>query len=181
MRHWTGAGHRLCPSPEERHVKTLKIILAAVLCASFAPAGLATSGLAGKSAPDFALKSAEGSNLRLSEYRGEVVLINFWATWCGPCRQEMPLLNDLYQRYERVGFKLLGVNIDDDSRRAQAMAKELGVSFPVLFDENKEVSRLYQVEAMPVTVLVDREGTVRHVHLGYKPGYEDTSQTQVRA
>jgi peroxiredoxin len=147
----------------------------------FAGSSFASSGLAGQEAPDFALKSASGSNLRLSEYRGDVVMINFWATWCGPCRQEMPLLNDLYTRYNRVGFSLLGVNIDDDSGRALEMAEELGVSFPVLFDDRKEVSKLYQVEAMPVTVLVDREGKVRHVHLGYKPGYEEKYLTQIRA
>ena len=147
----------------------------------YAGSSFASSGLAGQEAPDFALKSASGSNLRLSEYRGDVVMINFWATWCGPCRQEMPLLNDLYTRYNRVGFSLLGVNIDDDSSRALEMAEELGVSFPVLFDDRKEVSKLYQVEAMPVTVLVDREGKVRHVHLGYKPGYEEKYLTQIRA
>jgi peroxiredoxin len=156
-------------------------VLLAVLPGFFASTGLASPGLAGQPAPDFVLKSASGTNLRLSEYRGNVVMINFWATWCGPCRQEMPLLNDLFSRYERVGFSLLGVNIDDDSRRAMDMAEELGVSFPVLFDERKEVSRLYQVEAMPVTVLVDREGKVRHVHLGYKPGYEEKYLTEIRA
>jgi len=156
-------------------------VLLAVLPGFFASSSLASSGLAGQPAPDFVLKSASGANLRLSEYRGNVVMINFWATWCGPCRQEMPLLNDLYSRYERVGFSLLGVNIDDDSRRAMDMAEELGVSFPVLFDDRKEVSRLYQVEAMPVTVLVDREGKVRHVHLGYKPGYEEKYLTEIRA
>jgi peroxiredoxin len=156
-------------------------VLLAALPGFFASSSLASSGLAGQPAPDFVLKSASGTNLRLSEYRGKVVMINFWATWCGPCRQEMPLLNDLYSRYERVGFSLLGVNIDDDSRRAMDMAEELGVSFPVLFDERKEVSRLYQVEAMPVTVLVDREGKVRHVHLGYKPGYEEKYLTEIRA
>ena len=128
----------------------------------------------GQPAPDFALKSSTGENLRLSEFRGDVVMINFWATWCGPCRQEMPLLDELHNRYERVGFNLLGVNIDDDSRRAMQMIDELGVDFPVLFDDRKEVSELYDVETMPVTVLVDREGTVRYVHLGYKPGDEDT-------
>ena len=151
------------------------------LFALLAAVSLAASSLEGTAAPDFALKSAGGENLRLSEYRGDVVMINFWATWCGPCRQEMPLLDDLYSRYERVGFRLLGVNIDDDSRRAMQMMEELGVSFPVLFDEKKEVSRLYQVEAMPVTVLVDRTGTVRHVHHGYKPGYEEQYLTQIRA
>lgn len=142
---------------------------------------LASSSLEGQPAPDFALKSATGDNLRLSEYRGDVVLINFWATWCGPCRQEMPLLDDLYGRYQRVGFNLLGVNIDDDSRRAMQMVDELGVTFPVLFDAKKEVSKLYRVEAMPVTVLVDRQGKVRHVHYGYKPGYEEKYLTEIRS
>jgi len=93
----------------------------------------------------------------------------------------MPLLDELYTRYERVGFSLLGVNIDDDSRRAMQMIEDLGVSFPVLFDARKEVSELYEVEAMPVTVLVDRECNVRHVHHGYKPGYEDKYLDQVRS
>jgi len=147
----------------------------------FTASTLAASSLEGQVAPDFVLRSATGENLRLSEYRGDVVLINFWATWCGPCRQEMPLLNDLYGRYQRVGFNLLGVNIDEDSRRAMQMVQELGVNFPVLFDENKEVSKLYEVEAMPVTILVDREGIVRHVHHGYKPGYEEKYLTEIRS
>ena len=151
------------------------------LAVQFVLTGIAASGLQGRSAPDFVLKSATGENLRLSEYRGDVVMINFWATWCGPCRQEMPLLDDLYARYGRVGFSLLGVNIDDDARRAMQMVEELGVNFPVLFDDTKEVSKLYQVEAMPVTVLVDREGTVRHVHHGYKPGYEEKYLTEIRS
>ena len=147
----------------------------------FTVSTLAASSLEGQAAPDFVLRSATGENLRLSEYRGDVVLINFWATWCGPCRQEMPLLDDLYGRYERVGFNLLGVNIDEDSRRAMQMVQELGVNFPVLFDENKAVSKLYEVEAMPVTILVDREGIVRHVHHGYKPGYEEKYLTEIRS
>jgi peroxiredoxin len=162
-------------------MKGLKNIVLGALFTAFTATTLASSGLTGQPAPDFALKSSTGENLRLSEYRGDVVMINFWATWCGPCRQEMPLLDDLYARYERVGFTLLGVNIDDDSRRAMQMIDELGVNFPVLFDSSKNVSKLYDVEAMPVTVLVDREGTVRHIHHGYKPGYEDKYLTEIRA
>jgi peroxiredoxin len=153
----------------------------ALLFSILAASSLASSGMEGRLAPDFALRSSTGENLRLSEYRGDVVMINFWATWCGPCRQEMPLLDELYTRYQRVGFNLLGINIDDDSRRAMQMIDELGVSFPVLFDARKEVSELYEVEAMPVTVLVDREGTVRYVHHGYKPGYEEKYLDQVRS
>ncbi len=158
--------------------KSLAVLALAALCA--APVFASKSALDGRQAPDFALKSLAGENMRLSEYRGEVVMINFWATWCGPCRQEMPLLDELYSRYERVGFRLLGVNIDDDPRRATEMARDLGISFPVLFDDRKEVSRLYQVEAMPVTVILDREGVVRYTHYGYKPGYEEYYLDQVR-
>jgi peroxiredoxin len=159
----------------------IKNLTLGLLVTVFAATALASSGLEGKAAPDFALKSSTGENLRLSEYRGDVVMINFWATWCGPCRQEMPLLDELYTRYERVGFNLLGVNIDDDSRRAMQMIEELGVNFPVLFDARKEVSKLYEVDAMPVTVLVDKEGNVRHVHHGYKPGYEEKYLDQIRS
>jgi peroxiredoxin len=159
----------------------LKSILVGLVFSAFAATSLASSGLEGQQAPDFALKSSSGENLRLSEYRGDVVMINFWATWCGPCRQEMPLLDELYNRYQRVGFNLLGVNIDDDSSRAMKMVSELGVSFPVLFDARKEVSKLYEVNAMPVTVIVDREGNVRYVHHGYKPGYEEKYLDQIRS
>ena len=159
----------------------IRKLLASLALSVLAASSLAASGLAGQPAPDFALKSSTGENLRLSEYRGAVVMINFWATWCGPCRQEMPLLDELYSRYQRVGFNLLGVNIDDDSSRAMNMIAELGVSFPVLFDSRKEVSKLYDVDAMPVTVLVDREGNVRYIHEGYKPGYENTYLDQVRS
>ena len=160
---------------------TMRNILLGFSFSIFAATSLAASDLTGQSAPDFALKSSSGENLRLSEYRGDVVMVNFWATWCGPCRQEMPLLDQLYTRYQRVGFSLLGVNIDDDSSKAMNMVSELGVSFPVLFDARKDVSRLYEVEAMPVTVLIDREGMVRYVHHGYEPGIEEKYLDQIRS
>jgi len=132
-------------------------------------------------APDFTLKSSSGENLRLSEFRGEVVMINFWASWCGPCRQEMPLLDELYSQYKPMGFTILGVNVEEDPAQAKQMLKATPVNFPVLFDNQSEVSKLYNVVAMPSTVLVDRDGNVRYLHQGYKPGFEDTYQQQVRA
>jgi peroxiredoxin len=135
---------------------------------------------AGQAAPDFTLKSASGQNLRLRELRGEVVLINFWASWCGPCRQEMPLLNKIHEQYRKAGFTLLGVNIDDDPAAARDMARKLGVAFPVLLDTDKRVSKLYDVDTMPATLLVDRNGKVRYVHRGYRPGLEVTYQNQIR-
>jgi thiol-disulfide isomerase/thioredoxin len=132
-------------------------------------------------APDFALKSNSGSNLRLSELRGEVVMINFWASWCGPCRQEMPLLNEIHQRYKPLGFTVLGVNVEEDSNQAKALLKQVPVSFPILFDNDSTVSKLYDVSAMPSTVLIDRDGNMRYLHRGYKPGYEQEYAQQVRA
>ena len=123
-------------------------------------------------APDFTLKSLEGGNLRLEEYRGQVVLINFWASWCGPCRQEMPILDRLHQRYEDTGFAVLGVNVEGKEKPAQEIVDKTNVTFPVLIDEGQAVSELYDLEAMPSTVVVDRNGVVRYVHRGYKPGDE---------
>jgi peroxiredoxin len=131
-------------------------------------------------APDFTLRTAEGRNLRLNEQRGQVVLVNFWATWCGPCRQEMPHLNRLYEKYRASGFTLLGVNIDDDPQQAVGTAARLGLKFPVLLDAEKKVSKLYDLGSMPATVLIDRDGRVRFLHRGYRDGMEDAYERQIR-
>ena len=132
-------------------------------------------------APGFTLKSMTGENIKLGEQAGNVVMINFWASWCGPCRKEMPLLNDLHNKYEALGFTVLGVNVEEDSTKAVDFISGTPVDFPILFDSANEVSKLYQVDAMPVTVLIDREGKVRYVHQGYKPGYEDKYLDQIRS
>ena len=121
-----------------------------------------------------------GPNLRLDEQRGRVVMVNFWATWCGPCRQEMPQLDRLYQKYKSSGFVLLGVNVDEDARKAADVAAKLGVTFPVLLDTDKAVSKLYDLSTMPSTVIIDRDGKVRYFHRGYLAGYEDNYDKQIR-
>jgi thiol-disulfide isomerase/thioredoxin len=131
-------------------------------------------------APDFVLKSNGGKNVRLSELRGQVVMINFWASWCGPCRQEMPLLDELHSRYKGLGFTVLGVNVEEDSRKADGLLRQIPVSFPVLYDTENAVSEMYGVNAMPTTVMVDRNGNMRYLHKGYQPGYEVAYQEQVR-
>lgn len=131
-------------------------------------------------APDFTLKSTQGENLRLSEHRGEVILLNFWASWCGPCRQEMPLLNAINDRYSKLGFSVIGVNVDKDSALANKVLKDIPVAFPVLYDNLSLVSASYDVNAMPTTVLIDRDGNMRYLHKGYKPGLELTYEQQIK-
>jgi len=158
--------------------RIVKYGLAALLLALGTAAVAAT---ATGPAPDFALKSDSGSNLRLSELRGEVVLINFWASWCGPCRQEMPVLSELHEQYRDMGFTVLGVNVEENSTDARKLLKSMPVSFPVLFDNDSTVSRQYDVVAMPSTVLVDRDGNVRYLHRGYNPGEEADYVEKVRS
>jgi peroxiredoxin len=153
--------------------------LAALLLLSWA-AAQAAEMTPGSQAPEFTLKSLKDKNLSLREFRGQVVMINFWATWCGPCRQEMPALNALYEKYRSAGFVLLGVDVDAESGSAAQMAGKLKVTYPILFDTEKKASALYLVSAMPTTVLIDRSGKVRYVQKGYLAGYEDKYQTQVR-
>lgn len=153
---------------------------AALLLLLAAPLASAQTALIGKPAPDFALRSLQGENLRLSEYSGEVVMVNFWGTWCGPCRQEMPRLDELYARYRRAGLVLLSVSLDHERNRAVEMAQTLKVAYPVLFDELRAVSRAYGVDDLPVTLFIDRQGVVRFVSQGYKPGYEDRYADHLR-
>jgi peroxiredoxin len=132
-------------------------------------------------APTFTLPSRSGTNVSLAGLEGQVVMINFWATWCGPCRTEMPKLEALYERYGDLGFTLLGVNVEDDKRGAEKWLAETPVSFDILFDTRNEVSKLYDVVAMPTTVILDKTGKVRFVHHGYQAGYENDYQSEIRA
>jgi peroxiredoxin len=159
-----------------RHATRLLTGIALTLCATMSTQAIAPA----TAAPDFTLRTMDGPNLRLQEQRGRVVLVNFWATWCGPCRQEMPHMNRLYEKYRSSGFVLLGVNVDEDPRNAAGVAAKLGVKFPVLLDTDKKVSKLYDLSTMPSTVLIDRDGRVRYVHRGYLDGYENTYEKQIR-
>lgn len=134
----------------------------------------------GGPAPIFSLPTTSGRTVSLDDLKGNVVMVNFWATWCGPCRQEMPKLEALYERYHDLGFTLLGVNVEKDSSGVAKFLKQTPVSFKILLDKDNKVSQLYNVVAMPSTVLIDRKGNVRYVHHGYQPGYAAAYQTEIR-
>ena len=138
-------------------------------------------GASSSIAPTFTLPSRSGDNVSLEQLKGQVVMLNFWASWCGPCRQEMPLLDQMHKRYSALGFTLLGVNVEANTKDAEKWLADTPVSFPVLFDKDSKVSELYEVSAMPSTVFIDRKGNVRYLHRGYKPGDESEYLNQIRA
>jgi peroxiredoxin len=139
----------------------------------------AATQLLGSDAPDFVLKSLAGKNLRLSEYRGEVVMLSFWATWCGDCRAQLSALGEMRDRYQDAGVELLAVSLDQNVRQAEDVAAR--ASYPVLHDAGGEVGRLYDVSKMPVMVLIDRGGVVREVFEGFRRGNEEQYLERVQA
>jgi peroxiredoxin len=149
------------------------------MCASTA-APAAVPSLLDKDAPDFVLKGLDGRNLRLSEFRGQVVLLNFWARWAGDSRKEMPALDRINTTYARAGLVVLGVSVDDDERRAGEFAGSMHLSYPILFDTDESVGRDYSVQKMPMTILVDRAGVVRYQNVGFKRGDEDAYLDKLR-
>ncbi len=167
-----------------RPTRTLRTCLrtaaAILLAGSILGTTAARADLVDSTAPDFVLKSLGGTNLRLSEYLGEVVMLNFWASWCGSCRQEMPELDRLYATYRSAGFIVLGINVDDDAARAVDIARALNVSYPVVLDPRKSVAPKYRLGELPMSVLIDRSGIVRFVHSDYQAGKEQPYVAELR-
>jgi peroxiredoxin len=139
----------------------------------------AATELKGAEAPDFVLKSFSGKNLRLSEYRGEVVMLSFWATWCGDCRAQLAELGAMRDRYRDAGVELLAISLDQSAHQASEVTAD--ATYPVLHDAAGEIGRLYDVTKMPVMVLIDRGGVVREVFEGFRRGNEEQYLEHVQA
>ncbi len=122
---------------------------------------------ASKTAPDFTLPDAKGQRLRLADYKGKVVLLNFWATWCGPCKAEIPWFIEFQKEYQAKGFTVLGVSLDEDGWKViNPYAAEQKINYPVLLG-NEEVNQLYGgIEALPTTLLIGRDGKIAYLHSG---------------
>jgi peroxiredoxin len=154
--------------------------LAALAAGVTTSAGAATLGLIGRKAPDFALPAVVGSNVRLSEYRGQAVIISFWSSRCSVCARQLMLLDRLYSTYRSAGLIVIAVSVDDDPVHAEQYARAHAGGFPLLLDSAKTVSRAYAIDRLPSTVLIDRSGIVRYWH-GDDRADDASYITQIRA
>jgi peroxiredoxin len=134
--------------------------------ASSLTVGPGPAPVVGAPAPDFRLTTPSGESVALSDYLGQAVLLNFWATWCEPCKAEMPLFEQAQQSAGPAGFQVLAVNFDEPPADVQAFQDALGLSFPLLLDPGAVVQRLYRVIGYPTSFWIDRDGRVAAVHVG---------------
>lgn len=148
----------------EALIHTLAIaaaVLAGALAFPLAARSSTSPVTVGATAPDFTLKALDGRNLRLSEYRGDVVVLTFWASWCGACRAALEAANAFAAAQGKDGAVVLGVSLDGDAARARSVAESLALKYPTLVDARQAVGRLYDIDALPLTLVVDRDGIVR--------------------
>jgi len=140
-----------------------------VLCAGFVAFAFAPRNEINTAALDFTGKTADGKVVKLSDFKGKVVLLDFWASWCGPCKEEFPFLVKLHDKLKKKNFTVLAVNVDIELEKMQNFLSKQKAqpAFPIVFDQQGALPRLYDVEGMPTTVLIDQKGIIRYRHTGF--------------
>lgn len=158
----------------------LQLWLALGACGSVAAAAEPPYALMGQAAPDFALHAVAGENVRLSEHRGEVIVLSFWSSRCTPCRQQLAALNRSFQTYRSAGLVVFGIGVDDEPKQSLEFARSVGVGFAMLLDPAKGAGRSYEVDNLPMTVLIDRGGAIRYVLRDYSSANETLYLQELR-
>jgi peroxiredoxin len=153
------------------------ILLAALLAASFAAGGAALKPWSGGRTPALELADTDGAVHRLADYRGKVVLVNFWATWCAPCRAEMPSIERLRAALDGRPFAVLAVNVGESPQAARAFAEKLPVKFTILMDRDLKVTKGWNAKLLPASYVIGPDGAIKYVYLGDL----DWSSAEVRA
>ena len=165
------------PPPSRTIQPVVWVVAAGVLLFVFGCAGLVLwtplgeplRALGQREAPDFELESLDGRILRLADYRGQVVLLNFWSTTCPPCREELPEIERLHRAHARSGLAVVAVSVSGRASTVRDYISPRGLTFSIGLDSDLTVARSYKVGAIPHTVLIDRAGMIRHQHVGYGP------------
>lgn len=150
----------------ENLIGPLSAIVAVLALSLSAPFALAGQVEMGRPAPKFTLESLKGPGLSLESFKGKVVLLNFWATWCVPCRKEMPDLEKAYKENKKEGFVVIGVNVLQTADKIRGYIREEKITFPIALDPDGKIMKLYKVGALPYSVLIDRKGNLKYKHVG---------------
>jgi thiol-disulfide isomerase/thioredoxin len=159
----------------------LLVLLASTGCALLGLLDGRPEEMVGQPAPELTLTRLSGASVSLADFSGQVVLVNMWATWCGPCRSELPHIQDLHERYGPDGLIVLAINVGETEERIWQYITEEGYTFRVLVDPQSQSMRAFRTSGIPTTVLIDREGIVRQVQVGYAPGAVRGLEQQVQA
>jgi thiol-disulfide isomerase/thioredoxin len=166
--------HRITAfSMKKTYAKTAALVLTVLLGL---PAGAVEVG---QSAPDFDLAGSLAA-VKLSDYKGKTVYLDFWASWCGPCKQSFPWMNEMQSRYGAKGFRVVGVNVDQKTDDAKAFLKDTPASFDVAFDQTGKTPKTYAIKGMPTSVLIGADGKVISVHSGFKPEQRAELEAQIQ-
>ena len=155
------------------HTKTISLALAVLI------SGSAFAADTNQPAPDFDLPGRAGA-VRLSDYKGKTVYLDFWASWCGPCKQSFPWMNDMQARYGAKGLRVVGINLDQKSEDARDFLKDTPASFDVAFDQGGKTPKSFAIKGMPTSVLIGPDGKVISVHTGFKPEQTAELETHIK-
>jgi thiol-disulfide isomerase/thioredoxin len=137
--------------------------------------------LLGKEAPEFSLELLDGSKANLSENKGKIVILDFWATWCGPCRRGLPIVASVAEKYKDKGVVFYAVNQGEATEDIKKFLKDSKLTCPVALDTEDEVGELYGVRGIPHTVIIDKEGTVQVVHVGFSPDLKESLERDIES
>jgi DsbE subfamily thiol:disulfide oxidoreductase len=124
--------------------------------------------------------NAHAGEFELHEFRGRVLLVDFWASWCTSCRQEFAWLNEMHEEFARRGLTVVGINVDEDHRLAEEFLREHGARFQVVYDPGGAIANAFKVQGMPTTVFVDRDGHLRYQHVGFQAANKEQYESQLR-
>ena len=163
-----------------RYLLSFKFLALCLTLASLTPAALQNAN-AGQTIPDFTLPTLSNDSVQLSAHKGEVVYVDFWATWCPPCRKSFPWMEQMHRKYKDAGLKIIAVSIDGDKAAIQSFLNSNPVSFTVAHDKGGKIADSFGLQGMPTSYLIDRKGVLHYTHAGFRESDKDVLESHIKS